>query len=202
MIINKINESVFKNKEYLINLNVMTLDVVKQINELRLTKTDEEIFLMIRNGFDNLTRQSGLFKEATCKKGCSFCCHDKIILSKMEIERIKKVIKEKNIVPNQQRLKVQKQNKTNIKWMDKACSLLSEPNEKGERVCMIYEDRPMICRSHNSMEDPKSCNKSQFPNKEIKEGRIIELDALSSALILANIPQNQECFGEALHNVL
>jgi Fe-S-cluster containining protein len=180
----------------------MGLDLVEQIKDLRLTQTDNQIYLLIREGFDELIKQAKLFEKATCNKGCSFCCHDSIIVSKMEIEHIKKVVAEKGITPNRERLAKQKLNNKSIKWADKACSLLSEPDQNGKRICTIYEDRPMICRSHNSREDPKFCNKSEFPNKGIQEGRILEIDALAMSMILADVPKGAKYYRIALHDIL
>lgn len=194
--------SVFDSDEYQQNLRNVGNDVVEQIKELRMTLPDSQIFLMIRQGFDNFIQRSGMFEKATCQKGCSFCCHDRIIVSKMEIDHIKAVVKAKGITPNRERLQKQKKNFANLKWKDKACPLLSEPNEKGERICMIYEDRPMVCRSHNSMEEPKFCNKNVYPARSIQEGRILELDALSMGLIMVDVPKGAQDYRVALHNVL
>lgn len=196
------NGNVFNSYAYKESLRLTALDLVNQIKDLRRTQSDNEIFLQIRDIADQLIKQSGLFKLANCSKGCSFCCHDKIIVSKMEGDHIKKVVAEKNIIPNQERLQKQKQNDENIKWVDKACSLLSDPNEKGERICTIYEDRPMICRSHNSREDPKFCNKSEYPNKGIQEGRLIEIDALAMSIIIVDVPKGQTLYEVALHDIL
>ncbi len=107
---------------------------------------------------------------------CSFCCHDRIDMGKVEAEYIKSVVKAKNIVPNKDRIQKQNSN-TTVKWMDKACPLLLDENEKGQRLCSIYEDRPLVCRTHNSTMDPKECNRENDPNKPINEGRSGALDA-------------------------
>jgi Fe-S-cluster containining protein len=194
--------SVFDSIEYKESLRLMGLDLVEQIKDLRRTQTDSEIFLLIREGYDQLIKQSKLFEKASCSKGCSFCCHDSIIVSKIEIEHIKKVIAEKGITPNRERLAKQKLNLKSIKWADKACPLLSDPNEQGERVCTIYEDRPFICRSHNSREDPKFCNKNEYPNRGVQEGRILEIDALGMALIMADVAKGAKDYTVALHHIL
>lgn len=192
----------FNSIEYKESIRLTSLHIVEQIKDLRRTQNNNEIYLLIRDGLDYIINQSKLFEKASCSKGCSFCCHDKIIVSKMEIEHIKKVVKEKNIVPNQRRLRQQRQNNPNIKWEDKACSLLSEPDENGQRICTIYDERPLICRTHNSREDPKFCNKSEYPKRGIQEGRAIEMDSLQMALIIVDVPKGQNNYETALHDIL
>lgn len=195
-------KSVFENEDYQQGLILTAYDVVKQINNMRKTQSDAEIYAEVLVAYDGLIKQSGLFNNASCNQGCSFCCHDTIIVSPMEIEYIQKFIQAKGITPNPERLEKQKQNDPAIKWADKACSLLGEPNEKGKRDCMIYEARPLICRSHNSFEDPKFCNKSVFPERSISEGRAVELDALAMALIMVDVPKGQTSYKVGLHEVL
>ena len=194
--------SVFDNEDYQQSLTLTAYDVVRQIKSLRQSQSDGEIFQQIIEVFDALIKKSKLFEKASCKGGCSFCCHDKIIVSPMEINHIKAVIERNGIIPNADRLAKQKENDPNIKWIDKACPLLAEPNEKGERFCMIYDDRPLVCRSHNSFEEPKFCNKSQYPDRGIQEGRAVELDALAMALIMVDIPKHQVSYNIALHDIL
>jgi Fe-S-cluster containining protein len=187
--------SVFDSPGYMNDLDFHAKQLAEQIKFLRYTQKDTEIFLEIRNINDALIKKSGLFEKASCKKGCSFCCHDKIIISKIEANHIKKVIAEKGIIPNRERLKKQKEN-------DKACSLLSEPDEAGQRICTIYEDRPMICRSHNSMEEPKFCNKLHYPKRSINEGRILQLDAIATALVIVDVPDGRNYHELTLHDIL
>jgi Fe-S-cluster containining protein len=101
----------------------------------------------------------------------------------LEAEYVKFMIKNKNIKGNKKRMKLQS-NPANIKWIDKACPYLLDENKDGQRLCSIYEFRPMVCRTHNSAEDPKFCNKGEFPDRTIQEGRIIQMEAITIALML------------------
>lgn len=129
------------------------------------------------------------YKDAiTCgtKNNCSFCCHDIIIMGKIESQHIKKVIISRKIAPNIDRVKQQNSNKP-IKWMDKACPLLLDENENGQRLCSIYDERPLICRTHNSTMDPSECNKEDNPKKVIREAKITILDGLGmTSFMLGN----------------
>ena len=134
---------------------------------------------------DKILNSTDLFEKASCNNSCSFCCHSKIFMSLIESEYIKFVIKELNIKPNKKRSKIQNStNEDKIKWINKACPYLLDENSKGIRLCSIYEFRPIVCRTHNSLEESKYCNKEEFPNRFINEGRLIKTEAVTLALCL------------------
>jgi Fe-S-cluster containining protein len=144
---------------------------------------------------DKILDKSGLFNgHATCSKACSFCCHDTIMMTRLETEYIKKKVNLIKLSSSQQERKELQQKipniKTNpranqsIKFMDRACPMLSDENENGERLCTIYEHRPLVCRGHNSMEAVEFCNKEEYPDRFIGEGRIVEFEALTFGLML------------------
>ena len=179
-------------------------DFVPALLEIKLQNGGNNAYLYARNFADKIIAKSEIAKKTSCSSSCSFCCHDTIYVSHDEGEHIKTVIKAKGIVPNATRLTRQKHMNPNIKWVDKACPLLSEENEKGERLCSIYEDRPMICRTHNSTEDPKNCDKSVNPNKTVGELKIVLLEGVvMSSMIAGNKTgaKEQDCL-IALHNIL
>jgi Fe-S-cluster containining protein len=140
----------------------------------------KKAYLEIRRHLKKITSHEDLKSVVKCgsAKNCSFCCHDTIEMGKIESEYIKNVIREKGIVPNKHRI-VQQNSGEKVKWMDKACPMLLDENENGERLCSIYEDRPLICITHNSTEDPQKCNKEFEPNKTIREAKAAIIDALS-----------------------
>lgn len=128
--------------------------------------------------------QAKVFDGATSCNGCSSCCHSDIPVSRLEGNYIKETLKlNPEILPNKRRLELQKSvsDTTELKWMDKACPMLEDEIE-GKRLCSIYEIRPLICRTHNSIEDPKYCDKSKYPDKIIKEVYLIESEALHFAM--------------------
>jgi len=174
---------------------------------LQKTKQDlnpEVAYLQARLFVDEALAKTGLIEKASCNSSCSFCCHDIIIVSHDEGAYIKKVIAEKGIVPNADRLNKQKRMNPNIKWIDKACSLLLDEDESGQRKCSIYEDRPLICRTHNSTEDPKFCNKDEYPGRTINELKAVMIEGLvMSSMIAGNKDYNvpQDCL-VPLHDIL
>lgn len=111
-----------------------------------------------------------LQEKMSCRRGCSFCCHQTIFISPLEA----KIIKDHGVKPEKIRLRRQKGKDVNtIKWKDRACPFLSREGE-----CKIYAVRPLVCRTHNSIEDPKYCHQGNYPGRSIQEGRSLEVEAL------------------------
>jgi Fe-S-cluster containining protein len=179
-------------------------DFAPVLAKLKKSSSPESSYLYARQTVDNTIERSGMEEKTTCSSSCSFCCHDTIYVSHSEGDYIKKVIAEKGIVPNADRLKLQKEGNPHLKWAYKACPLLLDEDESGERKCSIYKDRPLICRTHNSTEDPKFCNKEDFPDREIKELKIVLLEGIvMSSLLTGNKQVNpaEEPY-IALHDIL
>jgi Fe-S-cluster containining protein len=145
-----------------------------------LLEDKKEAYLYIREAVTDLVNSDRIKPHVSCGSAtnCSFCCHDKIIMGEVEAEYVKSVIIEKKIVPNIHRIQAQN-SFAPIKWIDKACPMLQDENEKGQRLCSIYEDRPLICRTHNSTIDPLRCNKDLYPDQTIREAKFAPLDAFS-----------------------
>ncbi len=128
-------------------------------------------------------KKQKLFETATCNKGCSFCCHDTIYGSQIEIEVIKSILKELKIKPDRKRSKIQNSKTADkLTWAEKACVYLSD-----EGKCRIYQYRPIVCRTHNNVGPMEDCNKEFDPIKSVQEGRIIEVEAMSIALMLLSV---------------
>lgn len=119
--------------------------------------------------------------KPSCSVGCSFCCHDAIMVSDLEANYIIKRMKESNIKPNRGRLKRQSRVKDfkDLKWKDKACSMLGD-----DGMCTIYEHRPIVCRTHNSIDIVSKCDKRIDPNSYVKEFRVLESEAINTAIYL------------------
>lgn len=153
-----------------------------------LFKQPVKAYLEIRNAIEVITAKGEYKKELSCGSvtNCSFCCHDRIDMGRVEAEYIKSVIKAKNIIPNKDRIK--KQNSlAPVKWIDKACPMLLDENENGQRLCSIYEERPLICRTHNSTQEPEKCKRESLDEVVIRQAHISTLDALSfTSMMLGN----------------
>lgn len=115
----------------------------------------------------------------SCKAGCYFCCHDKIFLSVVEKAYFKKYVKN---IPDLKQMKLLNDTKdfSKLPWIDKRCGFLSSAN-----TCTIYNERPLVCRTHNSKDDPELC-KIDENNKSGNHAQAynIELQAMEIALML------------------
>lgn len=149
----------------------------------------DEVYIFIRDEVNRIVNHTNYKDSVTCgtaKGDCSFCCHDTILLGRIEAQYIMKVVREKGIKPNMERVNEQMLN-PDIKWNQKACSLLLDENEEGKRLCSIYEERPLICRTHNSNENPANCDRSTDPKKIIAETRASIIDALQMVAVLVGM---------------
>lgn len=151
--------------------------------EMKANNLEDSMIEKLHKDADIILEKAGLWKQASCKGACSSCCHDTILMSPSEANYIKKKIKESGIVGNAERIAKQSSGKP-LKWMEKACPYLLDENEEGKRLCSIYEFRPLVCRAHNSTEDPKFCNKEDYPGRFINEGRVIPAEAIPIALMI------------------
>lgn len=178
-------------------------DFAPVLAKIKKSSSPKASYLYARQSLDNAIDRTKMFEKATCNSSCSFCCHDSIFVSHSEAEHIKQVVKSKSVVPNADRIAKQKSG-DEIKWIDKACPLLMDEDAAGERKCSIYEDRPLICRAHNSTEDPKFCNKEEFPGRTISELKNVLVDGILMASIVTGNKQinPSEELMIALHNVL
>lgn len=142
---------------------------------------------------DKILAKAEIFKKASCNKSCSFCCHSEINMSKFESLYIKSKLIKNNIIPNEQRKKIQMETPSNsLKYMDKACPFLSDENVSGQRLCSIYEFRPIVCRTHNSLSEIRFCDKETYPNKVVREVRTLESEAVFFALLLLDREQSND----------
>lgn len=116
--------------------------------------------------------------HTSCGSGCSFCCHDEIFLSQFEADYFKHIAKPL-LKPNKEVLRVQNdaEDFKKLPWKDKGCSLLKDGN------CAAYVHRPMVCRVHNSVDDPKYCHLDLHPDHGHGQLFAVEIEALYVALL-------------------
>jgi Fe-S-cluster containining protein len=136
-----------------------------------------ETIKMIHDLISNQYESEKGLEGVTCSKGCSFCCHDIIYIHPSETDYIKDKCKQYGIKPDRKISKAFNSRKIqDLKWEHKRCPFLSD---KGE--CRIYSFRPMVCRSHNSREDPKLCFN---PDNNISHEQVYALEATALAMAL------------------
>jgi len=77
------------------------------------------------------------WEKVKCKKGCSGCCKQKILVTDEEAE----LLRGRTII-----------NKPDLKNHNARCMFLAHDGE-----CSVYNDRPSVCRLLVSKSDPKLC---------------------------------------------
>ena len=141
----------------------------------------------IHRVIDKTQKKIEIDKKTSCHLGCSLCCHDEITLSKTEANYLKPLLKKtkrnKKIL-NRQNSRGFK----NLTWAEKQCSLLKNGR------CSIYNNRPIVCRLHNSSDEPQECEINM--GKGHQQVYVLELVALEMALYFLDREKYQ------LHKIL
>ncbi|MGQ7868870.1 YkgJ family cysteine cluster protein [Sunxiuqinia sp. sy24] len=136
-----------------------------------------EKYHQLRNQVDQLSEQlSGLHQNhMACKKGCDLCCMDYDVFP-IEYEAMKEALQNKQVDMQ--------------KSIDGSCIFLKD------HMCQIYEQRPIICRTHGLpllfMNDEQwelsACelNFTEFDDEDFTTENTFPLDKFNSKLFLLN----------------
>ena len=95
-----------------------------------------------------------------CKMGCSACCHTQVSVTLDEALLLEHKIQE-GIALDQERLEMQMRALNNsedyykLSFKDRKCLFLSE-----EGSCLVYHDRPSVCRTNVVLGTPAQCDTS------------------------------------------
>lgn len=90
-------------------------------------------------------------KEFQCKQACHECCQPNLSVNALERDAIREFL-----LANPQRVEALRTTAKQGPFKGKRCSLLS-----AEGACLIYEARPVVCRSHGAplqFKDPGTKN--------------------------------------------
>jgi Fe-S-cluster containining protein len=178
----QINDKFMPDEESFINK-------IDQIFEENSEQTPQSI---VEHGFvDLLAHVDSAIKEIeskanispSCEIGCAFCCYFPIIVSRLEVKLMLEYIdmlpaERKNTVNNH----LKRYFKDNKEKVDTACSLNFEENDsfkleyikeqlacpfldKASNSCLVYEVRPLPCRTYLNYSNPKVCEQSYVPKE-------------------------------------
>jgi Fe-S-cluster containining protein len=95
-----------------------------------------------------------------CKMGCVGCCHTQVSVTKDEAELLSEKILN-GLEVDRERLKLQASVGNNsdayfkIPYQERRCVFLSDQN-----LCMVYEDRPSVCRTNAVLGSADQCDTS------------------------------------------
>jgi Fe-S-cluster containining protein len=126
-----------------------------------MTHSVEEMFYEIDCAItEKLDENPDIKNKISCKKGCAACCHQAVSCSQKEAALLAKQIKEGNVEIDLTLLEKQAENLKVLEsiefWRlpipERKCVFLSDEN-----TCMAYKYRPLVCRTHFVLSDPKIC---------------------------------------------
>lgn len=134
-----------------------------------------EIDSLIKDYFNNPMQD-----KPTCKKGCSFCCHLYVTISKNEAKLLKDAAKDLGVKIDMDKLKKQA-NFSQSRWLflpfkDRSCVFL----KAGE--CSVYEFRPASCRTYHVVSPPANCDTEHHPNTPVTLTWDIDAEALGELI--------------------
>jgi Fe-S-cluster containining protein len=128
--------------------------------------------------------------KISCTKGCSFCCHDKIMTTRIEARAIKAYLKSNPVSFDKKLAKKQaKRGYDHLSWKDKKCVFVTPEN-----TCGIYPVRPYICRTHINLGEVELCNREFNPNSSVPEAKAAEAEGANMAMVYLDnkISKNKE----------
>ena len=121
---------------------------------------------------------SGNLRKASCRKGCSACCHIRVQVTNSEARQIAKIVRSGDVPVDMDRLREQAAFEGNdfeyaVQPREKnRCVFLSE-----DGACRIYLKRPTNCRKYLVESDPKYCD---GPNDNVRALVDIETEIMAS----------------------
>lgn len=124
-----------------------------------------------------------LVKQIKCKKGCAFCCRNRVYVSLVEAQHIIHYCNSHGIAIDVDYLKEQAKLREDRDYhftKFNKCVFLDE-NE----LCSIYKVRPLGCRKYFVVTDPKNCNMDGEP-KQVTSIITTEADMMISGLMAAD----------------
>jgi Fe-S-cluster containining protein len=116
----------------------------------------------IQEEVNKLFEDVSFAEKITCKSGCSFCCHQYVVVTDDEAKLIIEYCREVNIQIDwdsiERKANLNSQNEhdySKIPYLERKCTFLGDDNK-----CKIYKHRPAVCRKLYVTNDPKMCDSS------------------------------------------
>jgi len=169
---------IFKNLEHFENEYEQAL---KKYDALSCAVTFQEFIQEIID--ENLKKfKKETNKEILCKKGCGFCCHLHTDITKEEAKLLVEYCESSLIEINWDRLKIQSE-KSQETWKelnpkDKRCVFLNDEIMS----CKVYRYRPISCRKHLVISEPKLCDIENNTTEQILKVNTIMAEIVATAI--------------------
>lgn len=163
----------------------MLKNINKQGNPLKRAKL---VHREIEEQMGQLFKDDVVQENVKCGKGCSFCCHTQVSVTRDEAELLAQNIIDGIDVDLE---KLYLQSKVGDKAGDwykldhetRGCVFLGDEGE-----CKVYEDRPSVCRTNNVISDPINCSTIDGVEKSV---RLLNTYA-ADMIIMAHFEKSKE----------
>lgn len=131
---------------------------------------------------DNDTKKRA--KEATCRKGCSFCCRQEVIINLDEAELVLESAREKNYKIDWEKVKRQAETSSwkELSPEDKKCVFLSQNGQSEYGECSVYNYRPAACRKYFVVSNPELCDTEKNPGQKVARIFNLQAEILTTAM--------------------
>jgi Fe-S-cluster containining protein len=133
-------------------------------------------------------------KVAVCRKGCSHCCYQAVLISNWEAKRIARFTGREMSDYSGYDPKHDSKEKLRARFTNKPCTFLINGG------CSIYPARPVACRLHYSMADEvELCDIQNSPGASVPYFNFENMKMAATMLFFRNKPKFgdiREFFGE------
>ena len=123
--------------------------------------------------------------QINCRQGCARCCHNRLFVFPVEFDRLQAAF-----IKLPAGLKKLIQNDADWKWQHGICPLLVDGGRN------LYEDRPIICRTHGyplqsefrvkTQSQVSVCHLNFINTRSFDDQDLIDIDGVGMILIGAN----------------
>jgi Fe-S-cluster containining protein len=125
-----------------------------------------------------------------CKKGCSACCHTQVSITADEAELLVSCIHEGvkidySALQNQMKAANSSKDFYKLSYNDRKCVFLGPENS-----CLVYLDRPSVCRTNMVMGDALQCSTKEG-EQSFKEHRLVKTQQADMALMGAFLESHE-----------
>lgn len=117
-----------------------------------------------------------------CARGCASCCKINVSITREEAVLVLIAAENKRVAIDWDKVERQSAHRL-ATWKDQShadrrCVFLNDREE-----CSVYEHRPATCRKYMVASDPKNCNTSKHPGREVTIVAPIVGEAVVSAML-------------------
>lgn len=166
----------------------ITATIENVLKHLKTLKSDKDISEFVWSKIDASNKKNNLMEQSTCKKGCSFCCHQEILTSSIEMEKILNYVEQEGIEIDLEKIHKQVFLKK-LSPKEKRCVFLDKHGD-----CKIYPVRPATCRNYYVTSHKHICKKKYVEPSLKVSGRLeiaINYESHIYASALYNLPLSE-----------